>query len=253
MKANTFFYSGVITLLMAINVRADIIAGPINNPANGHDYYLLTPNTWSASEAEAEALGGTLAVVRNADEQKWIYARFGSSDGRHRNLWIGLHRKEPGGDFFWVDGAPLDYTNWYGGEPNNLGGNETCVEMFGETSAPGTWNDTLESCLFSGVVEVSKPVPISQKQRALIGDWYRSGKADRVCHIAETRDALFTINEANTAGRIIFDKKGFLYVVQRQIHGEVIQDKILWSNGTWWSREPMDYEAFKSPAPKTNL
>jgi len=41
--------SAALLLLAAIQSRAGIIAGPITNPANGHEYYLLTPNTWTAS------------------------------------------------------------------------------------------------------------------------------------------------------------------------------------------------------------
>ena len=54
-----FFVLIAALLFFAFQSRADIIVGPITNPANGHDYYLLTPNNWTASEAEAEALGGT--------------------------------------------------------------------------------------------------------------------------------------------------------------------------------------------------
>jgi hypothetical protein len=70
MKTTFAVCSTVVLLFAAIQSHAGIIAGPITNPANGQDYYLLTPDTWSASEAEAENLGGTLTIIRNADEQK---------------------------------------------------------------------------------------------------------------------------------------------------------------------------------------
>ena len=64
-----------VALLLAISghARAGIIAGPIENPANGHLYLLLDGPTvgWSyagflASEAEANALGGHLAAINDA-------------------------------------------------------------------------------------------------------------------------------------------------------------------------------------------
>ena len=222
---------------------AGIIAGPITNPANGHDYYLLTPDSWPASETEAENLGATLAIVRNASEQKWIYSTFGFYDGGLRNLWIGLHRTNSGGAFVWVDGSPVEYTDWFSGEPNNLGGDETCIQMRADNSRPGTWNDINEAALFNGIVEVSEEIPITEKQRALVGDWYMSGRADHPCHITETGDALYVINEMNRASRIVFNRKGFLFLVPPEIYGEVVEDKILWSDGTWWSRKPMDYRS----------
>src|SRR4051812_48449020 len=59
-------FCGAALLLAAINSQAAILTGPITNPANGHDYYLLSAGIWTASEAEAEDLGGTLATIRNA-------------------------------------------------------------------------------------------------------------------------------------------------------------------------------------------
>lgn len=109
---------GAAILLSAVtfHVGAEIIAGPITNPANGHDYYLLTPNTWTASEAEAEKLGGTLAVIKNAAEQEWVFSKFGAYGGiTNRTLWIGSCKKW--GHFVWITEenddmeTKLGYTN----------------------------------------------------------------------------------------------------------------------------------------------
>ena len=231
-------------LLAAIQSRAGIIAGPITNPANGHEYYLLTPNTWTASEAEAEDMDGTLVIVRNAGEQDWIFSTFGNLGGNGRSLWIGLHRTEPGGKFAWVDGSPLDYAHWFAGEPNNAGGNENCVHMRWDPAAPGSWNDLNEASQLNSVVEVQKKTSktLTEGERALIGDWYENGRVDRPCHIAATDDILFALNESNNAsGRAFLTRKGFLSVASWAVHGEIVKDRILWSNGTWWSRKPSDY------------
>ena len=74
MKTTPIITVGIMVLAAGIlPLGAAIIVGPITNPANGHDYYLLTPNTWSASEAEAENLGGTLAIIRDKNEQDWVF------------------------------------------------------------------------------------------------------------------------------------------------------------------------------------
>src|ERR1017187_5437640 len=78
--------AALVSFAAIFHIRADIIAGPITNPANGHDYYLLTPNTWTASEAEAENLGGTLVVINNAAEEEWVFSKFGAYGGTNRNL-----------------------------------------------------------------------------------------------------------------------------------------------------------------------
>ena len=65
-------------------------AGPFLNRANGHYYYLLGPTNWATSELWANALGGHLAEVDDANEQNWIYDTFAQFGGSNYTMWIGL-------------------------------------------------------------------------------------------------------------------------------------------------------------------
>jgi len=105
-----------------------VILGPIVNPGNGYAYYLLSPNTWTASEAEAVALGGTLATVNGASENTWILNTFGPTLGNSgANIWIGFNDPtlndgtgaQHAADFVWASGQPVVYTNWGKDEPDN--------------------------------------------------------------------------------------------------------------------------------------
>jgi hypothetical protein len=228
-------------LLAVLPTRAGIIAGPITNPGNGHDYYLLTPDTWNTSEAEAEGLGGTLAIINNAAEQEWVYSKFGTYGGTDRDLWIGLHRQREGGPFVWVSGAKLDYLKWEGGQPDNAGGVENCVEI-SQAGHRGAWNDANENQIRNGVVEVpgsSNEKPLTKKEKALIGTWYASGDRDHPCWIAGTENRLFQIYDGR-AMRLMFTVEGPLFLANG-IRGEIVKDKILWNNGTWWSRRPSEF------------
>ncbi|HVU86191.1 MAG TPA: lectin-like protein [Pirellulales bacterium] len=93
----------------ASSSSAAVISGPTVDPANGHVYYLLSANTWSASEAEAQSLGGNLATVRNAAENTWLFNTFSAGQ---RNLWIGFNDSDFDNNFTWADGEPVTYTNW---------------------------------------------------------------------------------------------------------------------------------------------
>jgi hypothetical protein len=259
--------AAIILFAVAFHARADILAGPITNPANGHDYYLLSPNNWTMSEAEAESLGGTLAMIKNADEQDWVFSTF-SRNVNHNGLWIGLHRKRPGGPFVWVTDAKLDYVNWDQGEPNNVGGIENCVQMQNGGSAPGSWNDLSDNSLLNGVVELpgkANEISLSRQERALIGTWYEGGKVECPCWIAGTDNALFVIPINRFAARAGLCADGSIFATALQggwpmtvrgfsgygsmpgtnpqmgMRGEIIKDKILWSNGIWWSRRPAEY------------
>jgi hypothetical protein len=241
MKTTIAALSAATLILGAIPSHADILAGPFTNPVNGHDYYLLTPNSWMAAEAEAERLGGTLAIIQNAAEEEWVYSKFGTFGGTaNRNLWIGLRRETPGGPFTWVTGAKPDYTDWSPGEPDNGGGNESYVHLWSHSStSPGKWNDAanylnLDGSMANGVVEVpGKETSLNDKERSMIGTWYEGGKRDRPCYIAGTKNVLFQICDSRAVRLYITEGSVFL---MNGIRGDMVQDKILWTNGTWWSR-----------------
>jgi hypothetical protein len=168
-------------LVLANSSHASVISGPVTNPANGATYYLLAQESWTASEAEAESLGGHLATVNDAAEQTWIMNNFGSS----RNLWIGLYdptQDALGGahvnNFVWADGEPVAYTNWNPLQPDNSPGapgytGEYYVMMWGNNAdialdknrlPRGSWNDIIDSGVYTnpsihvsgsfGVVEI---------------------------------------------------------------------------------------------------
>ncbi len=119
-----------------------ILAGPYLNRANTNYYYLLGATNWVVSEAWAEALGGHLATVHNANEQNWIFDNFAHYGGLNRNLWIGLTNTF-GINFGWIDGETnVPYTNWdfNDGQPNNNCGPEDYTFMYGETNIQaGLW------------------------------------------------------------------------------------------------------------------
>jgi hypothetical protein len=136
-----------------------VLAGPIVNPANGHLYFLLPEDTWTNSEAMAESLGGTLAIIDKQAENDWIYGTFGKFGGLLRNLWIGCSDAAVEGTWVWVSGQPLTYSNWaaVSGEPNNSGGDENCGQIFPPGDAAGRasfWNDISCNVQINGVVEV---------------------------------------------------------------------------------------------------
>jgi hypothetical protein len=145
----------------SFTVESAILLGPVVNPANGHSYYMLSPSTWEQGEAAALSLGGHLATVDDAAENEFLRASVLGFDLQDRRGWIGLNDVGNEGTFTWISGAPVGYTNWNGGEPNNTGGAgeaENYVEMFGSN---GEWNDTINQPAFSTfpLIEVAGGAP----------------------------------------------------------------------------------------------
>lgn len=237
--------AAVLLTLTLSHANADVVAGPITNPDNGHDYYLLTPNTWTASEAEAENLGGTLAIIKNAAEENWIYTNFAEWQGSDHVLWIGLRRQYPGGPFHWITGQAINYWNWCEGQPDNGGGVQDCGCIW---SPHNGWDDEADAWQNYGVVEIpgKSETSLTKSEKSLVGNWYESGRSDRPTYISATQDRLFGINSDGRAGRMICDKADLIFVPGWNARGEVIQDHILWNDGTWWSRKPSN-DATNSP------
>jgi hypothetical protein len=138
--------------------------GPVVNPINGHQYFILPLNNWSNAQTAAQALGGNLATVRSAAENLWLVTNmladltiYGGPNLSTLPLWIGLYdpvrsaesSSQHAADFVWISGETAAYRNWNPStsEPSNTGGDEfyTAINWHfanGETPDHSTWNDT---------------------------------------------------------------------------------------------------------------
>ncbi len=152
-----------VLVLAASQGQATPITGPIVNPANGHEYWLLPAASWTDSLAAARALTGSggenvdLVLIGDPDENDWVYNTFtpialsAGGSGDEGNLWIGLTDDPsavPGaseGNFVWSNGIPAPYRKWVAGQPDNGSGPgvpEHYVVLNGPgTTAPLFWND----------------------------------------------------------------------------------------------------------------
>lgn len=72
-------------------------------------YVIVEGPTWEEAEANANALGGHLVTINNAEENEWVYREFGIGK------WIGLNDVANEGEFVWSSGEEFKYENWYSG------------------------------------------------------------------------------------------------------------------------------------------
>jgi hypothetical protein len=167
---NTIAFTAAILAISSLNLQAGILAGPITNAVNGHLYYLLTEDTWQNSEVQAVDLGGHLVAINDQPEQDWVFSTFGSYAGTNRSLWIGLREVNSEGNYQWVSGDLVSYSNWLLGQPDNSSttGGESYVHMLNTGNAyghpGGLWNDLASPNSgypgfnpLCGVVEINPP------------------------------------------------------------------------------------------------
>jgi hypothetical protein len=97
--------------------------------------------TWPVAELDCESEGAHLVVIdddtENALVQSVAEQSMTSSKSTNQLTWIGLGDSANEGEFRWVTGEAVTLARWFPGEPNNLYGNEDCVEI----RANGEWND----------------------------------------------------------------------------------------------------------------
>jgi hypothetical protein len=160
--------AALVSLFLVVAVtRSD--AEPIQWPGNGHWYERVPdPVTWQEANAAAQSMSwlglpGHLATLTSAAEDNFVWSSFGVlQDG----LWLGgfqdpWDEPDPSANWHWVTGEEWSYTNWYPGEPNDIGDPEfyLAFSVFGHG-----WNDESDADVFweSGfVVEYEEPlVPV---------------------------------------------------------------------------------------------
>uniref|UniRef100_A0A914CI58 C-type lectin domain-containing protein n=1 Tax=Acrobeloides nanus TaxID=290746 RepID=A0A914CI58_9BILA len=87
--------------------------------------------TWADARLHCQSLGKgiDLASIHNAFEQAYI-----ASQSHAKDTWIGLYNEA--GDWSWVDGSLLDYTDWVKNEPS---GDDPCTRL--DQSKNLLWNN----------------------------------------------------------------------------------------------------------------
>lgn len=82
---------------------------------NGGSTYFISNFTSYGPDAiaAAAATGGHLVSIGSACENAFVSGIAGGW------AWIGFTDQDSEGNFVWVNGEPVTYTNWCGDEPNN--------------------------------------------------------------------------------------------------------------------------------------
>lgn len=97
---------------------------------NGHSYYRSNGSmTWTDARQACINMGGHLVTITSAAENNFVFNTWPSG-------WIGFTDEVVEGQWRWVTGEPVSYTNWNGGEPNNVGN-----EDYAQFVSGGRWND----------------------------------------------------------------------------------------------------------------
>ncbi|MBL7939054.1 MAG: HYR domain-containing protein, partial [Flavobacteriales bacterium] len=115
-------------------------------------FYRNTNSNWLTANNAAIAVGGHLAVIRDAAHNAWLRSAVDAAGGTGQNFWIGLNDVTTEGAWRWTNSASIGFLNWDSGasEPNSQGGNED----YAHVKSNGKWNDEKSSTSMRSVIEV---------------------------------------------------------------------------------------------------
>ena len=94
---------------------------------------------WQEARRFCEALGGHLATISDAEENAFIHDFM--IDCGYTEAYFGLSDEHRTGDWVWVTGEKLTFTNWGGKEPSRCL-KERYGMFFTTILKPRTWNDS---------------------------------------------------------------------------------------------------------------
>ncbi|PSB01977.1 lectin-like protein [Merismopedia glauca] len=143
---------GSVISLIAVMGAGVVQAATFN--FNSHKYFLTDSfGSWTKAQTQAEKFGGYLVTISSQAEQNFLIESFGGSE----LLWIGFSDRLIEGEFTWINGEAVSYTNWAVGEPNNelVFGGEDYAAM--NWRKPGEWNDLPDDVWkrqLRGIIEV---------------------------------------------------------------------------------------------------
>jgi len=113
---------------------------------NGHRYVLYMGEhffrSWADARDYCKSKGGHLVTISSESENEAVYNLV--KNGEKGVYWIGGYLSN--NSWAWVNGEEFNYTNWAPGEPNDMGGKETCIQMYRlynyeGNDVHGKWND----------------------------------------------------------------------------------------------------------------
>ena len=121
---------------------------------NGSHYFVReTSMNWEDANTLGESFeGASMYIINDRTEEEAVYDMLrqkGWTGDDNIFFWFGLRQvktaadfSEPAGGWYWVDGTPLTYENWFWSEPNEFNGdqNEDYAQFeFGDNGME--WND----------------------------------------------------------------------------------------------------------------
>ena len=119
----------LVTTLRFAETPADKKDGSASSPPadsilfQGHHFKVFLEHvTWVAAQQRCQSMGGHLPVLSNKAKAEFLVQlarRSGLPRDGMDGVWIGATDKDKEGEWVWVDGTAMKYSDWFSNQPNN--------------------------------------------------------------------------------------------------------------------------------------
>ena len=90
---------------------------------NGHFYkWMPEPLSWRDAQKACQDNGGHLVIIEDEKEQAFLEGNIRNGKVKADHLWLGATDELAEGAWVWVDGSPVNFTNWAARKPENRAG-----------------------------------------------------------------------------------------------------------------------------------
>ena len=158
MRNNYIWFLGAAAVAALLLSTSQVDAQAVGPGGHFYETVIADGIDWNSADAAANAMqlntacGGHLATVTSVAEDVFVHNEWMTANPNptgafpDSEAWIGGFQPagspEPVGGWTWINGEGLlsaGYTNWLGGEPNDVGGGEghMTIALFGQFG----WND----------------------------------------------------------------------------------------------------------------
>lgn len=117
---------------------------PLGAVSYGGHWYQFLPESaaWHQARQRCEELGGYLVCLETAPEAQWVNQFAAAQSGKPDfTFWIGATEEGHDRTFTWVNGSPLQFTDWITGEPGPAAGEAVEVLRDARTNTLFKWRD----------------------------------------------------------------------------------------------------------------
>jgi len=129
--------------VMAETTTFPLITGFTHKISTDSSHYYISENftlSWAEANTLCNQTGGHMVTIHTQEENDLVLA-IQASEVSKPHAWIGFTDEVSEGNFVWVTGEPITYTNWFPGEPNDQSGEDYTIIHSTNHGNPGSWAD----------------------------------------------------------------------------------------------------------------